>query len=103
MLGAHAQMASTYAPALRRKLREAGLQGSLDAGAFKRLLKYVDEVDGSLDELYALIDALKTGAVCVCVCAARGAHGGGARAETLTSLATPPTKNHQTSTPTARR
>ena len=72
-------MASTYVPALRRKLREAGLQGSLDAGAFKRLLKYVDEVDGSLDELYALIDALKTGAgvsLCavgralfVCLCA----------------------------------
>jgi hypothetical protein len=48
-----------YAKPLQSTLAEAGLQGALQAGAYKVLLQYVADVDGELDVLYAVLDQLK--------------------------------------------
>eukprot|EP00877_Chromochloris_zofingiensis_P012640 jgi/Chrzof1/762/Cz01g27210.t1 len=52
-------MGSQYTASLQRKLQEAGLQGSLDADAFITLLQYVNDVQGSLDVVYSILDVLK--------------------------------------------
>lgn len=54
-------MGSQYTASLQRKLQEAGLQGSLDADAFITLLQYVNDVQGSLDVVYSILDVLKDG------------------------------------------
>jgi hypothetical protein len=51
--------AKDYAKGLQSTLAEAGLQGSLQAGAFKVLLQYVADVGGELDVLYAVLEQLK--------------------------------------------
>jgi hypothetical protein len=51
--------AKDYAKPLQCKLAEAGLQGALQAGAYKVLLQYVADIDGKLDVLYAVLDQLK--------------------------------------------
>jgi hypothetical protein len=51
--------AKDYAKPLQSKLAEAGLQGALQAGAYKVLLQYVADVGGELDVLYAVLDQLR--------------------------------------------
>ncbi|KAF6263998.1 DNA polymerase epsilon, subunit B [Scenedesmus sp. NREL 46B-D3] len=51
--------AKDYAKGLQSTLAEAGLQGALQAGAFKVLLQYVADVQGELDVLYAVLEQLK--------------------------------------------
>lgn len=51
--------AAQYSKSLQQKLSEAGLQGALQADAFKALLQYVSEVQGDLDILYNILEQLK--------------------------------------------
>lgn len=52
--------AAQYRLPLQRKLQEAGLQGCVDAAGFKRLLQYTEDVQGSLDKVYEILELLKT-------------------------------------------
>jgi hypothetical protein len=51
---------SHYGRPLQRKLQEAGLQGCVDAGGFKRLLQYAEDVHGSLDRVHEILQLLKS-------------------------------------------
>jgi hypothetical protein len=53
------QTARDYVKGLQSTLAEAGLQGALQAGAFKVLLQYVADVQGELDVVYAVLEQLK--------------------------------------------
>jgi hypothetical protein len=57
-----ASAAAQYSRPLQRKLQEAGLQGCVDAAAFKRLLQYAEDVQGSLDKVHQILAVLKTSA-----------------------------------------
>jgi len=52
--------AAQYSRPLQRKLGEAGLQGCVDAGGFKRLLQYAEDVQGSLDKVHEILALLKS-------------------------------------------
>lgn len=54
-----ATAASQYSRALQSKLSDAGLQGALQADAFRTLLQHVSEVQGDLDILYSILEQLK--------------------------------------------
>lgn len=54
-----ATQAAQYSRALQQKLSESGLQGSLQADAYKALLQYVSEVQGDLDILYNILEQLR--------------------------------------------
>ncbi|GBF94898.1 hypothetical protein Rsub_08141 [Raphidocelis subcapitata] len=52
--------AAQFTRPLQRKLQEAGLQGCVDAAAFKRLLQYAEDVRGSLDQVHEILQVLKS-------------------------------------------
>jgi hypothetical protein len=52
-------VAAQFTRPLQRKLQEAGLQGCIDAAAFKRLLQYAEDVRGSLDKVHEILQLLK--------------------------------------------
>lgn len=56
---------AAYSKPLQRKLQEAGLQGCVDAAAFKRLLQYAEEVQGSLDKVHEILELLKSSEWCL--------------------------------------
>jgi hypothetical protein len=60
------EVAPDYGRSLRLQVTEAGLQGALQADAFKALLQFVCDVQGDRDVMTAILEQLKQG-VCVCV------------------------------------
>jgi hypothetical protein len=53
-----------YLKGLQSTLAEAGLQGALQAGAFKTLLQYVIDIQGDVDVVHAILEQLKASEYC---------------------------------------
>lgn len=58
--GMAATRASDYSRPLQNMLAEAGMQGSVQAGAFKTLLEFVCDVQGDLGVLGTILEQLKS-------------------------------------------